>query len=349
MAKTETSDSIEHIAARWVTRIDNHTLDTCEREAFDLWVSKPAHKAAFLRLARHQQAINASLKQSQQVRFNFRRWLHAKGRQFWQAPAWRYALGSLGICLIAAVMVLNLGLWGTQNQPIEHYSYRTAMGETVTQVLSDGSTVTLNTNTAVAITFNHAERLLHLDHGEAYFEVAKDAERPFTVFSGSHQVQAVGTAFSVRITQDNSTQVLVTEGKVALGIKPVISSSAASTQAVDTMPSAFASSGQQAQMTGASLSVAPSDPKSIKKALAWRDGRIAFTGEPLAAALQEFARYNPTPIVIKSPSISQLPIGGYFRTNDARALAEALAEEFDLEVSNNANGEIWLQVRNQPE
>ncbi len=349
MANTEIADSIELTAARWVTRIDSHTLDACEREAFDAWVSKPAHKAAFLRLARHQQAINASLKQPQPVRFSVKRWLRLKYREFWRVPAWRYGLGSIGIGLIAALILLNRGLWLNPNSAIEHVDYRTAIGESFSKVLSDGSTVTLNTDTAVTITFNRAQRLLHLEHGEAYFEVAKDAKRPFTVLSGSHQVQAVGTAFSVRITPDNSTQVLVTEGKVALGLKPAINTSTTSVQAAGAMPSAFASAGQQAQMTGASLSVAPSAPQHIQKALAWREGRIAFSGEPLAAALQEFARYNPTPIVIKSPSISQLPIGGYFRVSDARALAEALAEEFDLEVTDNANGEIWLQVRNQPQ
>lgn len=348
MANTETADSIELTAARWVTRIDNHTLDAREREAFDTWVSKPEHKAAFLRLARHQQAISASLKQPQPVRFSVKRWLQVKYRQFWRVPAWRYGLGSIVIGLIAVLILLNDRHWLNPSQPAEHLTYRTAIGESFSKVLSDGSTVTLNTDTAVAITFNRAQRLLHLEHGEAYFEVAKDADRPFTVLSGSHQVQAVGTAFSVRVTPDNNTQVLVTEGKVALGMKPAINTSTTSVQVAGAMPSAFASAGQQAQMTGASLTVAPSAPQHIQKALAWREGRIAFSGEPLAAALQEFARYNPTPIVIKSPSISQLPIGGYFRVSDARALAEALADEFDLEVTDNANGEIWLQKRNQP-
>lgn len=329
MANTEPSDTVEHMAARWVTRIDSHTLDACERKAFDLWVSNPAHKAAFLRLARHQQAIKASLKLPHSVRFSLKRWLSNKCRQLWQKPTWRYGLSSLSICLIAALILLN------PHHKVEQLRYHTGIGETFSAVLSDGSTVTLNTNTALEITLTQAQRTLRLNEGEAYFEVAKDPNRPFTVHSGDHHVQAVGTAFSVRLAPDHTTQVTVTEGKVALGF---------GIDATSTPPSAYASAGQHAEMTNSAFSVAPSDAKATHKALAWRDGRIVFSGEPLATALQEFARYNPTPIVIKSPSLSQLPIGGYFHVNNAHALAQALAEEFDLKVIHTANGEIWLQT-----
>lgn len=328
MAHTQPHDSIEQMAARWVTRIDNETLDSRERAAFDRWIqANPEHKQAFLRLARHQQAIKASLTlPTHNVRFSFRRWLKRK----WRQPTWRWGTAGLTTGLVFSAAILL-----PKHYDAEHFVLATALGESQTITLSDGSQVTLNTDTVIDVHLSNDQRALSLTQGEAFFAVAKDTARPFVVTSGRHRVQAVGTAFSVKHSDASSTHIVVTEGKVALGY--------ITENAHEPSINAYASAGQHAELEAKRFSVATSDKTTLFKALAWRDGRIVFSGEPLQKALQEFARYNPTPIVIKSPEIAALPIGGYFQVNDALSLAHALADEFQLEVIENTNGEIWLQ------
>ena len=80
--------------------------------------------------------------------------------------------------------------------------------------LADGSIVTLNTASRIETRMNGQERTVRLLEGEAFFEVAHDATRPFRVYAGDGMTVAVGTAFSVRLNK-NAVEVVVSEGKVA--------------------------------------------------------------------------------------------------------------------------------------
>src|SRR5437868_1539790 len=66
--------------------------------------------------------------------------------------------------------------------------YHTAVGERSTVTLSDGSSVTLNTNSRIEVTFMRGERRVHLLSGQAWFRVAKNPARPFIVEAGDQQV-----------------------------------------------------------------------------------------------------------------------------------------------------------------
>src|SRR3981189_822736 len=77
-------------------------------------------------------------------------------------------------------------------------SYRTAIGGIAAISMKDGSTVTLNTNSDIRVALSETERRVDLEKGEAFFEVAKDPNRPFVVRVGDQRVIAVGTKFSVR-------------------------------------------------------------------------------------------------------------------------------------------------------
>jgi transmembrane sensor len=89
---------------------------------------------------------------------------------------------------------------------------------TIKQVtLPDGSNVTLNQKTTVRYLANFAgSRHFHLDNGEAFFEVVKDPDRPFTVHTGETATRVLGTSFNVN-KSDDLTEVSVFSGKVAFG------------------------------------------------------------------------------------------------------------------------------------
>ena len=96
--------------------------------------------------------------------------------------------------------------------------YQTAIGEHSTVTLSDGSELILNTNTRVMVSYTQAARLIHLTRGEVHVSVAKDPQRPLSVIAGKKYIQAIGTEFNIEITDRQNIELIVTEGKVRVGV-----------------------------------------------------------------------------------------------------------------------------------
>ncbi|MFD2427832.1 FecR family protein [Sphingobium scionense] len=96
---------------------------------------------------------------------------------------------------------------------VDHY--RTALGETRTVQLADGSRIHLNTNSSVEVALRDDIRQITLLKGEAQFDVAHDKKRPFIVNADGTLVRAVGTMFNVRLRAD-VTELTVIEGIVAV-------------------------------------------------------------------------------------------------------------------------------------
>ena len=90
------------------------------------------------------------------------------------------------------------------------------MAETRTVCLPDGSTVTLNHYSSLSYPekFKSDKREVKLN-GEAYFEVARNHEKPFTVKSQAMDVRVLGTSFNIKCRPDNSfAETTLVEGEV---------------------------------------------------------------------------------------------------------------------------------------
>lgn len=97
----------------------------------------------------------------------------------------------------------------------EGKTYKTGAKETITIKLDDGSKIVLNENSVLTVDadFNKTDRLVILK-GEAYFEVAKNAEKPFIASSLNTRTKVLGTAFEIEARVPNSIEVSLYEGKV---------------------------------------------------------------------------------------------------------------------------------------
>ena len=93
--------------------------------------------------------------------------------------------------------------------------YSTGAKETLTVKLDDGTKITLNQNSSLSIdkNFNSNARLVELD-GEAYFDVAKNPEKPFITKSKNTYTKVLGTSFEIESTIENQVSVSLYEGKV---------------------------------------------------------------------------------------------------------------------------------------
>ncbi|WP_206239926.1 FecR family protein [Novosphingobium terrae] len=198
-------------------------------------------------------------------------------------------------------------------------SYSTRLGEIRRVPLADGSVMTMNSNTDLAVRLEEHARSVNLHQGEAWFEVAKDAQRPFVVTSGQVKARAVGTAFSVR-RRDAGVEVLVTEG--------VVEAWSGSEQQRIRL-----AAGERLLMTDNARIHYGSDQKGdVERALAWRSGMIRLSGTTLADAADEFNRYNKRQLLVTDPEVAGEQMAGQFRFNDPEGFAIAVRNSFNLRV-----------------
>lgn len=225
-------------------------------------------------------------------------------------------------------------------------SFETGVGGREKTELADGSTVDLNTDTQLNVRISGNRRDIMLARGEALFHVAHDSNRPFYVTAGSAVVRAVGTEFSVRIRDPEHVDVLVSEGRVAVGA-PGTEANFENPALLATAPKV--SAGEAASVQRNSVAVRRVPSQEIFRKLAWTTGYLAFHGETLDAAVREFNRYNQRRMTIADPSIVHVQVGGNFRTTELDSFTAALQRSFGIQAQVAGNdGDIRLSAGGKP-
>lgn len=237
------------------------------------------------------------------------------------APSRRTLLVGAGLAAGVAAMIGGGLLWSQRPQ-----IYATEVGERRTVLLSDGSEVTLNTDTRIEVRLSSRGRLVKLDRGEAFFAVTHLADTtPFDVVSDGVRIQVTGTRFNVR-RDPASIRVDLLEGRISVG------SLADETLGLTLRP------GQGVRLSpgGAYGPVVRAQLGQIDD---WRNGRISFDHTPLAAAAAEMNRYSRIQLSIVDRSLGQTPVDGVFVAGDSAAFAEALQALHGVSIQRD--GEVW--------
>ncbi|TCS17518.1 FecR domain-containing protein [Caulobacter sp. BK020] len=303
MTDRETAEDIEAEAARWVWRLDRDgRLPELEIQ-LETWLAGDARRrGAFLK--------------AESVWTLLDRAGGTASRSFAKParPVSRRVLLAGAGGAIAAAMV------GASVLILREDQFSTGVGEVRRVPLEDGSAVAINTASAVEVAFQRTQRTVRLKDGEAWFQVAKDVQRPFVVEAGAVRVRAVGTAFSVR-RRANGADVLVTEGVVEVWAE-------GATRA----PSRLRAG--QGAFVDASAVVRPAvaAPDAVDRKLEWRYGKIDLAGETLGEAVADFNRYNERKLVIADPGIADERLYGAFNTGGPDAFAAAVGASLGIEV-----------------
>jgi transmembrane sensor len=215
--------------------------------------------------------------------------------------------------------------------------YHTAVGGLASVPMTDGSRVTLNTDSAIRLAVTERERRVQLERGEAFFEVAKDPTRPFVVVAGNKRVIAVGTKFSVR-RSGNDLGVFVTEGKVRLEDDSFLASSPTpSPRQADSLLAA----GTIARAGDSGVVVQEKPLPEVQDFLSWRSGYLTFRDIPLADAIAEFNRYNEQKIFIEDATVAALRFSGKIRPTNFEAFVRLLEDAFPIRA-RHTDGRIVL-------
>lgn len=294
--RDESADSHDAATAWWVKR-DAGPLSRAEARAFSAWlVADPANAAAFEEICALCGDVKALRPRAAQVP------AHSRGRR-------RLALGAALAASLAAVGSLDglRLLWLSD--------FRTGAGETRTIHLSDGSQALLGPRSAIAVDYREGRRRLSLLEGEAFFEVAPDAARPFVVAAAGGTVTALGTAFDVALG-DGGAKVTVTEHKVA------VASRGERVLVEEGRQCAF---GPDAP-TSAPIAVATED------ATAWRRGKLIFVDRPLGEVVDILARYHRGYILVPSAAARKLRVTGVFDAADPVGALRAIESSLDLDA-----------------
>ena len=226
-----------------------------------------------------------------------------------------------------AAATAGVGMLGWLSAEHRRWTYfETDVGGNRKAVLADRSEVLLNTDSRLRVRLGSGRRDGELIRGEAYFNVAHDKLRPFYVKAARTLVCAMGTAFSVRIHEDRSVQVLVADGRVAIG--PTDPMATGAPVLADSAPQA---SGGDSVEVGPNSVIIKQQPRGyVTRKLAWTAGNISFDGETLTEAVREFNRYNRRHLVIVDPAIAQMKVGGSFEAQDPESFAATLEKHFGV-------------------
>lgn len=237
---------------------------------------------------------------------------------------------SVGLWLL---LIVTGGWWVLSPEVME---YRTAKGEQQTVMLSDGSTVRLNTATFLTTEITVFHRTVFLREGEAYFAVAHEQNRPFEVKAGSRVVRDVGTRFIVR-REDEKVTVTVVEGAVD----------------IQRLAKELPRDQWQRLTVGEQVSyeqqhVLPSVEKvSLATSTAWMEGKVIFEERPLSEVVLEIGRYQTGEIRILDPRVKTLKVSGVFGIHDREGFLKALERAVPVKFSHVNRELVVLEQTNE--
>jgi transmembrane sensor len=322
-------------AARWFARLRSPECGPEERRAFETWLQQDAaHRGAYDSVARAAARISDALKQDPRLRAmlqdeppagcrrpaSSRRW-----RRLSLAAAW---VAAIGLALLFAVPRLSPTV---SPEALLTYTNSEQRGKVI--ALSDGSVLHLDADSQIQVSMSATRRLLVLVSGRAYFEVAKDARRPFSVEAGGTRTVALGTRFEVRLRPEG-VAVTLAEGSVAV------------------TPAAPGAQWQATLQPGEQLVVDAAAAQGVKRSvdaarvIAWSGGRLHFDGTPLRQVLADVNRYSGIKVVLGDEALGDVPIGGSFAAGgDAGAFVHALATILPVRSEPVGDHQIVLYPR----
>ena len=340
------------IASDWLLRIQAGSLDSEELAQWLQWYdADSANRSAFEKVQATFESIHA-LPQSERSAWASR--LNALEQPQrsrvrvllprFSRPVWATAF-ALTIALIAGLVVWQLGEHG----PVETSAFKTERATHRDIALPDGSRVRLGARSQLFVNFTSQTRYLVLEGGEAFFDVAKDKERPFLVQAGEVTIRAVGTEFNVRRVMDK-TIVAVTEGVVE--VRPTLRADDRSARQAanrSTSKAIRVAAGEQVSVDPAAavavVSVKQIDSEAV---IGWQEGRLEFVDEPLGMVIETINRYSHREIVITDKAINELRFSGTVSREHIDEWLFALSEIFPVDVRRVGNETVLISQRPVP-
>lgn len=315
----------EEQASLWAAKLDGSTLSAAERRALDAWLdAHPSHRAllaSYCQLStdlEQQVPLLAGLKDLPVEESS----AQATARPFpWSSrPLW------VGAMLTAAAAVA-LVFWSGRTEPVTVVEAPLA-AQRQALALADGTQIEVDARTQLDVRIGRDERRARLAGGQAFFAVARDAQRPFIVETPAGTVQVTGTQFNVRTEPPGVLEVTVVEGSVT--IRP------ADAAPQDRPVILVAGTRYASGLVGTAAA------RQLEAALAWRRGQAVFDDVPLSEALLHVARRHGRTITASAAAAAER-VGGRFSIDDLEDFLTTLEAAIGVETERQPDGTILVR------
>lgn len=331
------SDPLEAQAAAWRDLLHDQQVTGVQREAFEQWRRQsPRHAEAYARIERGWARVECTIPHPElralEHQLLSRVALRASQRQR-RASRWRWMALAAGLLVICTGGVLATGgslvelRWmadRTRHALAGETLYRTTTGERLSVSLSDGSTLTLNTRSRAAVRYRDGRRNIILLEGQALFDVAHDAQRPFVVTAGNRRVTALGTVFDVHLAS-SELRVTLIQGRVSVEAEAAAPSTRLRTELAPGEQFVASLAVPERRTQTAFPAVRPAD---VERAVSWKHGQVHFDGDPLRDVIRELNRYSERQFVLADERLSDLHISGTFNTSNTGAFIDMLTGSY---------------------
>lgn len=297
-------------AAGWLARLRSRALTPAEQRAFDAWIEKDANRVAFDQMSRlwsdmeSVRAHPAVLSMREQALAT----AAAGSRARWTGAV-AAGVVAFGIALGAIAFHYRTAQTPVASQDTA-MDYETRVGQKSTITLADGSLVVLDTDSAIRAWSTATERRIRLTRGRAFFDVAKDSARPFSVTAGSNTVTALGTSFDVELTAA-AMEVTLVSGQLRVHGE----GSAAAEHGVE-------------MHAGQRLIATSDQPWTLRDAdsridTGWLRGQLVFDEAPLGDIAAALNRYSMKKIVIDDPRVASKKLSAVLVAGDIDTFIQA--------------------------
>ncbi|MBL3658929.1 FecR family protein [Fulvivirga sediminis] len=203
----------------------------------------------------------------------------------------------------------------------------TEPGHKATVFLSDGTTVTLNSGSKLQYPemFIGQERIVKIE-GEAFFNVAKDAHKPFIVKAPQLTTKVLGTSFNISTYSENPASVTLVTGRVdVFSEKGSVKLAPGDMAVLDRKTGEFEIEEADLQM------------------LNWRNGVLVFKSAKLREVVNKLSRWYNVHMEVKEVWAEECLISATYENESLHHVLESLKFIYGLEYEIMANNKVILQ------
>ena len=312
-------------AVAWHLRLSSPTACESDFEEFAVWIeSDPNNRSVFDQVEDLDTDLSAALLEETKPK-NSDSWrpVGAQPRGLGRFGAHNWMAGA---AMMAASLLIVIPVATRAPQAMR---YATAIGQSRTVHLPDGSMIDMSTDTSITVQIGATKRYVILDRGEAVFRIRPDRERPFLVRAGDREVRDIGTVFDV-LCNSGEVTIAVAEGQIAVG-------------RVSDAESVILRAGDRVRHTEGTNSSERDriDPKLVT---AWQSGYLVYQDAPLTRVIGDLNRYFRIPIIVEPGAPFSLRFSGVLHIRDQAAAIAQLTAFLPIVAVHVSDGSIRLRA-----
>ncbi|MFK0311741.1 FecR family protein [Pseudomonas sp. NPDC090233] len=307
MPATQLQPDPEQEALEWFSRLRHPGCDERERQAFARWCQAPLNAHAYAELEACWQQLQVPPARPRPREFSTKRGHLGK---------------VLALLFLSALALLAYLYWPLMQRLASEL--HTDAGERRSLRLADGSTLHLDSASAMNVDLRGRTRLLHLVQGQVYLEVMLDG-RAMEVQVDDARIQVFGTRLMVARHVDHD-ELVVLNGKAMI------------LQGGDQR---MVSAGERVTFTDARIN--PVEKVDVKTADAWRSGQLRASNMPLGQVIERLASYQGRRVWLMDEQTAYRRVSGDFNLDRPGETLDALASAQHLQL-HDVLGQ-WLIVQ----